>query len=168
LQICEFLAKTRNGKQPPIRVDDCEVFEMSESKAKQLYFQDRTFGLAEAAMSMVAPVRTLRMTAFVAFTYIASLSGVMAAPPEDADAYLAPWFNSLSALDGTPCCAMADCRRTTSRLSADGYEVLIDDSWVAVPWDRLVQTAYNPTGQAVVCCAPRTKIILCFVRPPDT
>jgi CRP/FNR family transcriptional regulator, cyclic AMP receptor protein len=27
-------------------VDDCEVYEMSESTAKQLYFQDRTFGLA--------------------------------------------------------------------------------------------------------------------------
>ena len=27
-------------------IDDCEVYEMSESKAKQLYFQDRTFGLA--------------------------------------------------------------------------------------------------------------------------
>jgi CRP-like cAMP-binding protein len=29
-----------------ICIDDCEVYEMSESKAKQLYFQDRTFGLA--------------------------------------------------------------------------------------------------------------------------
>jgi CRP/FNR family transcriptional regulator, cyclic AMP receptor protein len=27
-------------------VSDCELYEMSESKAKQLYFQDRTFGLA--------------------------------------------------------------------------------------------------------------------------
>jgi len=27
-------------------VSDCEVYEMSESKAKRLYFQDRSFGLA--------------------------------------------------------------------------------------------------------------------------
>jgi CRP/FNR family transcriptional regulator, cyclic AMP receptor protein len=27
-------------------IDDCEIYEMSESKAKQLYFQDWTFGLA--------------------------------------------------------------------------------------------------------------------------
>ena len=27
-------------------VSDCEIYEMSESKAKQLYFQDRSFGLA--------------------------------------------------------------------------------------------------------------------------
>jgi CRP/FNR family cyclic AMP-dependent transcriptional regulator len=27
-------------------VSDCELYEMSESKAKQLYFQDRSFGLA--------------------------------------------------------------------------------------------------------------------------
>jgi len=27
-------------------VSDCELYELSESKAKQLYFQDRSFGLA--------------------------------------------------------------------------------------------------------------------------
>jgi hypothetical protein len=45
------------------------------------------------------------------------------------------------------------------------YEAIID---VAVPWDRVLSRTENPTGQAIVCCAPRTKIILCFVRPPDT
>jgi len=54
-----------------------------------------------------------------------------------------------------------------SRLTGDGYEALIDDTWVHVPWDRVLPTTNNPTGQAVVCNAPRTKIILCFVRPPD-
>ena len=54
-----------------------------------------------------------------------------------------------------------------SRVAADGYEALIDDTWVAVPPDRILSTTINPTGQAVVCCAPRTKIILCFVRPPE-
>src|SRR5580692_9860607 len=109
----------------------------------------------------------LRNIVFIAIAYVTFLIGALAAPPEDADAYLAPWFSSLSASDGTPCCAIADCRRTTSRLTADGYEALIDDTWVGVPWDRVLRRTDNPTGQAVVCCAPRTKIILCFVRPPD-
>ena len=110
----------------------------------------------------------MRGIILTAVAYISLLAGALAAPPEDADAYLAPWFSSLSASDGTPCCAIADCRRTTSRITVDGYETLVDDTWVAVPWDRVVRTAYNPTGEAVVCCAPRTKIILCFVRPPDS
>jgi hypothetical protein len=104
----------------------------------------------------------------MAIGYMTSLAGACAAPPENADLSLAPWFNSLSAPDGTPCCAIADCRRTISRLTADGYEVLIDNTWVTVPWDRVLPIIDNPTGQAVVCTAPRTKIILCFVRSPDT
>jgi hypothetical protein len=55
-----------------------------------------------------------------------------------------------------------------SRLTPEGYEVLVDNTWVTVPGDRMLPETNNPTGQAVVCTAPRTKIILCFVRPPDT
>jgi hypothetical protein len=110
----------------------------------------------------------LRNFFFVAITYVAFQTGAIAAPPEDGDPLLAPWYNGLSASDGTPCCSMADCRRTPSRLTFDGYEVIIDGTWVAVPWDRVLSRTDNPTGQAIVCCAPRTKIILCFVRPPDT
>ena len=114
------------------------------------------------------PIKTVRFIVFMWTACIAFLTAAIAAPPEDADPCLAPWFGGLSASDGTPCCAIADCRRTASRLTADGYEALIDDTWVAVPWDRVLRGTDNPTGQAVVCCAPRTKIILCFVRPPDT
>jgi len=119
-------------------------------------------------MSAAAPVATMRSIIFIAVTYLASLPGAIAAPPEHADPSLAPWFNSLSATDGTPCCSIADCRRASSRHTADGYEVLIDDTWVAVPWERVLSRTDNPTGQAIVCCAPRTKIILCFVRPSET
>jgi hypothetical protein len=91
-----------------------------------------------------------------------------AQPPKHGDPSLAAWFNSLSAPDGTPCCSMADCRRTKVRLTTQGYETLIDDTWVAVPWDRVLTRTDNPTGQAVVCTAPQTKIILCFVRAPET
>jgi hypothetical protein len=113
------------------------------------------------------PIKTVHFMVFAWTTCIAFLTPAIAAPPENADPSLAPWFSGLSASDGTPCCAIADCRRTTSRLTADGYEAFIDDTWVAVPWDRVLSRTDNPTGQAVVCCAPRTKIILCFVRPPD-
>src|SRR5580693_8799840 len=116
--------------------------------------------------SAVLPKHLLRNIFFVAITYVVSQTGAIAAPPEDGDPSVAPWFKGLSASDGTPCCSMADCRRTLSRLTADGYEVIIDGSWVAVPWDRVLRGTDNPTGQAVVCRAPRTKIILCFVRPP--
>ena len=115
----------------------------------------------------VAPIKTVRSMVFLGTACIALLTAAMAAPPEDADPSLGPWFRGLSASDGTPCCAIADCRRTTSRLTAEGYEAFIDDTWVAVPSDRVLHRINNPTGQAVVCCAPRTKIILCFVRPPD-
>jgi hypothetical protein len=104
----------------------------------------------------------------MAIGYMTLLGGACAAPPENVDLSLAPWFNSLSAPDGTGCCAIADCRRTISRITADGYEALIDNTWVTVPWDRVLPKIDNPTGQAVVCTAPRTKIILCFVRSPDT
>ena len=112
-------------------------------------------------------VPTMRSIILMAMVYM-SLAGAFAAPPENIDPSIAPWFNSLSAPDGTACCAIADCRRTMSRQTAEAYEALIDDAWVTVPWDRVLPKIENPTGQAVVCTAPRTKIILCFVRPPDS
>ena len=120
--------------------------------------------MSKNAVVSAKPVRSM---VFICIACIAFLTAAIAAPPEDADSSLASWFRGLSASDGTPCCAIADCRRTTSRLTADGYEALIDDTWVVVPWDRVLHRTDNPTGQAIVCCAPRTKIILCFVRPPD-
>jgi hypothetical protein len=116
----------------------------------------------------VRPVFLFRALSLFAIAYMTFVVGAVAAPPERGDPSLAPWFRSLSASDGTPCCSMADCRRTAARLTAKGYETLIDDTWIVVPWDRVLRRIDNPTGEAVVCCAPRTKIILCFVRPPDT
>jgi hypothetical protein len=119
-------------------------------------------------IARVVRFRSMRSIIFMAVVYLTSLAGAYAAPPDNGDVSLAPWFNSLSAPDGTACCSIADCRRTISRITADGYEALIDNTWVIVPWDRVLPKNNNPTGQAVVCTAPRTKIILCFVRPPDT
>jgi hypothetical protein len=115
----------------------------------------------------VSTARLVQTMVLVALAYMALLAVVVAEPPQNADRSLAPWFKGLAAPDGTGCCTMADCRKTTSRLTRDGYEAMIDDAWVTVPWDRVLPITENPTGQAVVCNAPRTKIILCFVRPPD-
>lgn len=114
-----------------------------------------------------AQTRSIRNTVLIAIIAMTSLAGAFAAPPENGDPSLAPWFKGLLAPDGTGCCAIADCRRTMSRLTADGYEASVDNTWIIVPWDRVLPETRNPTGQAVVCTAPGTKIILCFVRPPD-
>ena len=91
----------------------------------------------------------------------------LAAPPKNADPELATSFRSLHAPNGSACCSAADCRRANARLTPDGYEAMIDNVWVPVPWERVLRRVDNPVGEAVVCYVPRTKLILCFVRPPD-
>jgi len=94
--------------------------------------------------------------------------GAVAAPPDNADPTLAPWFQSLRQPGtGISCCSMADCRATEYRTSAFGYEALIEDKWLAVPPDRVLQHTDNPTGRAIVCYMPG-RGILCFVRPAET
>jgi CRP/FNR family transcriptional regulator, cyclic AMP receptor protein len=41
-----IFARDQKRMATVVCVTDCEIYEMSESKAKQLYFQDRSFGLA--------------------------------------------------------------------------------------------------------------------------
>ncbi|HLZ68107.1 MAG TPA: hypothetical protein VKQ29_17925 [Aliidongia sp.] len=91
-----------------------------------------------------------------------------AAPPPDADPTLAPWFQSLrQPSTGLLCCSVADCRAVDSRETSGGYEVFIDNKWLPVPPEKVLQRADNPVGRAVVCW---TKLagIMCFVRAPDT
>lgn len=91
-----------------------------------------------------------------------------AAPPEDADPSLAPWFNSLrQPWTNALCCSIADCRPTRSRLHAGHYEAFVDGAWRAVPDDRVLLRADNPTGHAVVCWTEYAGI-LCFVPPPQS
>ena len=102
----------------------------------------------------------------------ALLGGVVASvahaqPPANADPALAPWFQSLQAPNGTSCCSNADCRTTDYRIGPTGYEALIDNRWIAVPRDRVLDHVANPTGRAVVCYLPAMGI-LCFVRPSET
>jgi hypothetical protein len=91
-----------------------------------------------------------------------------AAPPENADPALAPWYNSLRLpWTNALCCSMADCRPVDSRTNDDHYEVLIEGQWRPVPDDKVLNRSDNPTGRAVVCWTPSSGI-LCFVKAPDS
>lgn len=110
-----------------------------------------------------------------------------AAPPENADLSLAPWFQSLRQPGtGMSCCGIADCRSTEYMTIPDGYQVLIDDRWpryrdwaisrgesgasghwAEVPEQFILQQIDNPTGRAVVCWTP-DQGVMCFVRPSES
>lgn len=42
----DIFARDQKRTASVVCIEDCEIYEMSENKAKQLYFQDRAFGLA--------------------------------------------------------------------------------------------------------------------------
>ncbi len=91
-----------------------------------------------------------------------------ATAPNGADPTLTPWFEGLRQPGtGTSCCSIADCRTTDYRTTDDGYEAFIDDRWVVVPPDKILQRVNNPTGRAVVCWTP-SRGIMCFVRAAET
>ena len=92
----------------------------------------------------------------------------IAAPPEDADPSLAPWFNNLRApWTNALCCSISDCRTTTARIVGDHYEVFVGGEWRPVPPTAVLQRRDNPTGHPVVCWTPQGGIS-CFVRGPET
>ena len=112
----------------------------------------------------------------IAITVGLALSPVaVAAPLDNADPALAPWFESLQQPGtGAPCCSIADCRTVEFRQDRDGYEVLIDGRWrmsipfwLRVPANRIIERIDNPTNRAVVCFTPEAGI-LCFVRPAES
>lgn len=109
------------------------------------------------------------MRRFVLAVVIALLvHAASAAPPENADPKLAPWFNDLrQPWTNALCCSIADCRPTESRTQGDHYEVFVGGEWLVVPDDKVLQRSDNPTGHAVVCWTPRAGI-LCFVRAPES
>lgn len=118
-------------------------------------------------MTLIATRRNLlpQMLLVAAF---AGIAGARAQPPENADPYFAPWFQSLRQPGtGISCCSIADCRQTEYRTGQDGYEALIGDQWIVVPREKVLDHTDNPTGRAVVCYLPG-KGILCFVRPSET
>jgi hypothetical protein len=109
-------------------------------------------------------IRLLMLAGFIALW--PSFGLLLARPPTDARPSFSEWFRSL--LDpetSLPCCNEADYRTVASRVVIDHYEVLIDTAWVAVPAERIVRRADNPTGHAVLCWTPVLGI-MCFVPGP--
>lgn len=108
------------------------------------------------------------------------IASARAAPPENADPALAPWFQSLE-VPGTnhsSCCSQSDCRPVDYRIAGDYYEALLTPEqfaragvmqpiWIRVPMDRILERVDNPTGKAILCWQPGTGV-LCFVRPEET
>jgi hypothetical protein len=101
------------------------------------------------------------------FGLLALPASSRAEPPPDASPAWSPWFNSLrDPHTGMSCCSEADCRRTTARIRDGHYEAFIDNRWVAIPPEKVLDHETNPTGEAVVCWSPVAGI-LCFVRGPE-
>jgi len=111
-------------------------------------------------------IRTFFALALALAALLAAQPG-RAAPPDNADPALAPWFQSLKQ-PGTRvgCCSVADCRPVDSRIVGDHYEALIGGHWTSVPPERVLEHEPNPVGRAVVCWTP-IHGILCFVRPTE-
>lgn len=105
--------------------------------------------------------------AALAASVLLSIAIARAEPPEGADMSLAPWYQSLKQPgSGAGCCSIADCRPVKSRVVTDHYEILIDEKWVAVPPDKILDHQSNPTGSAVACWTPYLGV-LCFIRPTE-
>ena len=116
------------------------------------------FRLSAAALSLVV------MTAV-----LVSGSG-QAAPPEGADpnSQIGQWFQSLKQPgSGISCCSIADCRPVEYRLVSDGYEALLDKDWVRIPDQAILHGHSNPTARGILCRAPVSGTILCFVPASD-
>jgi hypothetical protein len=108
----------------------------------------------------------IRFVASAAFLTIAAHA--IAAPPENADQRLAPWYQGLKQPgSGVSCCSIADCRQVDYRVAGGHYEALIESRWTLVPDDKVLQHEWNPTGHAVVCYTP-WQGILCFVSAAET
>ena len=91
-----------------------------------------------------------------------------AAPPDDADPSLGPWYNSLrQPWTNALCCSIADCRPVLSRIVDGHYEAFVGDEWRLVPDDRVLTRTDNPTGHAVVCWTPFAGV-LCFIKAPES
>ena len=99
----------------------------------------------------------------------------LARPPANFDPALHGWFESLKQPGtGIGCCAESDCRILHSgqwRQTQDGYQNRVEDRWVDVPPDKVLQHEPNPTGSVVACWregyggANRLPVyIYCFVR----
>ena len=66
-------------------------------------------------------------------------------PPE-----IRAWFKSVKSHAGIPCCDISDGHRTDYDMREGRYWVPINDRWMMVPSEAVVDDSGNPTGDAVV------------------
>ncbi len=80
------------------------------------------------------------------------------------------WFKDLKSDQGYGCCSISDCHQNVQyRIRGDEYEILVDDKWLSVPKDKILNRHDNPTGGAVACYSNTpVRIIYCFVRPIES
>jgi len=55
-----------------------------------------------------------------------------------------------------------------ARQTAGHYEAMIEGVWRVVPESVILNRTDNPTGRAIACWNPQTRILLCFVPPPQS
>ena len=93
--------------------------------------------LGGGAIGRWLKIRSVAGGIFVAAIILGFAQLALAAPPSDTELTHQRWFESLlqPGERHLPCCSIADCHITTSRVTNAGYEVAIDDSWIAVPVD---------------------------------
>ena len=104
------------------------------------------------------------------FLLLSSLS--YAAPPENADPALGPFFKSLK-IPGTniSCCDMSDCRPVEIRINNSKIEIYTDsktfsdgtNEWVGVPEGRVLSPRENPVGEPIACWTKPIGVI-CFLN----
>lgn len=96
----------------------------------------------------------------------------VAAPPENADPTLAPFFHGLKQPDtGMSCCDVSDCRPVNIRVHENRLQVFIDrksfsggtDAWVDVPPEKMLKPRPNPTGQPIACWSELYGV-MCFLN----
>jgi len=97
------------------------------------------------------------------------LAGVaLGQPPPGADpnSPLGLWYRSLTApLSGASCCSIADCRPVEARWVGEGWEIYVNDVWIAVS-PYVVLRRDNPDGRPIACLRPG--MVMCFVPPAAT
>jgi hypothetical protein len=83
------------------------------------------------------------------------------------------WFQSLFQ-PGTdsPCCDVADCKRTIAEWRMDGWWAVVQGEWRSIPDGSVLKTPRSIDGDAYVCSAstvsvsnPSEVAIYCFVPP---
>ena len=98
--------------------------------------------------------------------FLTLASAAIAAPPENADPSLGPWFQSLRQPGtGMSCCSEADCRMVEAGSDEKGWYVMVENKRRLYVPPEVVLVHDNPTGSAVLCASSGFTVIYCFVPP---